>query len=104
RRDHVEAVAADLDRVTASPGQAAEPLARAARVALADRLGVAADASPAVLHAAAERAGVQPGEIDLLGTPQLDLTAALAVGELAARRQQLVHHRPNPAEPPGATP
>ncbi|CAN5693608.1 hypothetical protein BH10ACT1_BH10ACT1_02590 [soil metagenome] len=93
RRDHVDAVAADLDRVTSTPAEAVGPLALATRRALAQHLGVAADASPGVLLAAAERGGVDPRQIDLLAIPTPDLDAALAIGALSALRQQHVHGR-----------
>lgn len=102
RRAHVEAVAAGLDRVTSAPAAAAEPLLAANRAALATHLGVAPDASPAVLYAAAERSGVDPRDVEVVSGPVTDLPAALAVGALAARRQRARHHLVDPlAAAPG---
>lgn len=92
RRAHVEAVAAGLDRVSAAPAVAVEPLLTASRADLASRLGVAPDASPTVLYAAAERSGLDPREVALVTEPIADLPAALAVGASAARRQRARHH------------
>lgn len=91
RQAHVDAVAAGLDRVTRSPAETVAPLIADSRSALAAHLGVAADASPGVLHAAAERGGVDPRDVALLVEPVLDLQRALAVGTLAAARQRAVH-------------
>lgn len=100
RLAHVEAVAADLDRVTAHPADAAAPLRDATRRALAARLGVAPDASPAVLFAGAEQAGIEAHDVALLVSPPADLDAALAVGALAASRQRVAF---GVAEPPTGT-
>ena len=88
RRDHVDAVAAGLDAVTRHPAEAARPLADASRAALAERLRIPTDASPAVFHAAARDAGLDPAAIEALLHPPADLPAALAVGADAARRQR----------------
>jgi hypothetical protein len=88
RVDHVEAVAAGLDRVTLDLAEVTAPLAASARADLAVLLGEPADASAAVLHAAADRAGVDPHVVELLVTPPVDLDSALAVGSLAAARQR----------------
>ena len=88
RVEHVAAVAADLDRVTAHPAEAAAPLAAASRAALAERLGLGPDPSPTVLRAAATAAGVPATVVALLDDPARDVETALAVGTLAADRQR----------------
>lgn len=104
RRDHVEAVAAALDGSGASSADAVAPLAARTRHDLADHLGVARDASPAVLRSAAEEAGVPTGDVALLTEPTAGPEQALAVGALAARRQrsrQPVGRRPVARHPDG---
>ena len=91
RLDHVAAVAADLGRVVDDDAQAVQPLVDATRLDLAARVGVAADASPAVLWQAGEAAGLDPSELAALTHPVADPVHALEVGALAARRQQVRH-------------
>lgn len=91
RRDHVEAVAAGLDRAGAGPADAAGPLAATEWADLVARLGLRADASPAVVAAALERVGEDPLVVDELTTPPADLDAALAVGRRAAHRRRTLH-------------
>lgn len=88
RRDHVDAVAADLEAVTRHPAEAVAPLADASRTALADRLRVAPDASSAVFQAAARDTGLDPAAIDAVFRDPVDLHDALLVGAEAARRQR----------------
>lgn len=88
RLDHVEAIAADLDRVTTDSTQAAAPLAAATRAAMAERIGAAPDASPDVLRRGAGQAGLDPRDVELLVSPPRDPAAALAIGALAASRQR----------------
>lgn len=88
RRDHVDAVAADLEAATRHPGEASAPLADASRAALAERLRVSPDASPAVFQAAARDAGLDPAAIDAVFRDPVDVHDALAVGAEAARRQR----------------
>ncbi len=104
RRAHVDAVAAGLDRVTSSPAEVVAPLVAASRSALTDQLGLAPDASPGVLHAAAGRGVVDGRVVALLVEPVDDFDRALAVGALAARRQRARHRRSGPAaaQPPDA--
>lgn len=94
RRDHVEAVAAGLDRAGAGPAEATGPLAAAEWAALVDRLGLGADASPAVVADALERVGEDPAVVARLTGPAPDLGSALAVGTMAARRQRLARGGP----------
>lgn len=96
RVDHVRAVAADLDRVQPSPAQAVEPLARANRLQLAERLGVAPDATEAVFHAAARDVGLDPALVAAVVNDPPDLAAALAVGELAAQHRRATLERVEP--------
>jgi len=105
RRAHVDAVAAGLDRVTSSPAEVVAPLVVASRSALTDQLGLAPDASPGVLHAAAERGVVDGRVVALVVEPVDDLDRALAVGALAARRQRARHRLPEPpdAQSPAAS-
>lgn len=102
RRGHVDAVAAGLDRVTPSPAETVAPLVAASRSALVEQLGLPPDASPGVLHAAAERGAIDPRVVDLLVEPVGDLDRALAVGALAARRQRARHRLPEPPDRPTA--
>lgn len=88
RRVHVEAVAAGLDQVGAQPADLVEPLVRANRRALAERLGVASDASEAVWEAAARAAGLDLSAVAAACRPPHDLPSALAVGAAAASRQR----------------
>ncbi|MEO6987648.1 MAG: hypothetical protein ABI239_03280, partial [Aquihabitans sp.] len=88
RRDHVNAVAAGLDAVTRHPADAVAPLADALRESLTERLRIPAHASPAVFHAAARDAGLDPAAIDALLHPPADLHAALALGAEVARGQR----------------
>jgi hypothetical protein len=97
RRQHVDAVAADLDLVAMAPADTVDPLLRAARADLAARLGVAADASPSVLHARATEAGIDPAVVTALTHPVDDAGAAQFVGAVAAVRQQ-VHHGRTPTD------
>jgi len=88
RREHVEAVAADLQRVAPGPAEAAAPLARSVRSALAADLGLPDDASGPVLAAQARAAGYDEGTLAAIDADDLDLHAALAVGALAASRRR----------------
>ena len=98
RRAHVDAVAAGLDRVAPDPMSASAPLQVRGRRELAHHLGVDDDASPAVLHAAAEAAGVAPAEVAILVQPPAGLEQALAVGAATARRQRVTRRAQLPPE------
>lgn len=102
RRDHVDAVAAGLDRVARDPAAAAWPLAERRRAELAGDLGTPADASSGVLYAAAERAGVDPAEVALAVDPVLDLPGALRVGAAVARRARQ-RTAGSPSAPPASS-
>lgn len=98
RQDHVDAVAADLDRVVRSDAEVVGPLVDATRAALAASVGAPPDASAAVLWAAGEAAGVDPGDLAVLTHPVQDLDHALQVGAIAAARQRAQHGlAPSPA-------
>jgi hypothetical protein len=96
RVDHVRAVAADLDRVGRTPAELVAPLLRDNRLHLADRLGVAPDASEAVFQAAARDAGLAPDLVASVLHDPADDAAALAVGALAAQRRQATLERVGP--------
>jgi hypothetical protein len=100
RVDHVRAVAADLDRVSRTPADLVEPLARANRRHLAERLGVASDATEAVFQAAARDTGVDPALVASVVHDPTDHAAALAVGARAAQRQLTVLERVEPVAGP----
>ncbi len=102
RVEHVQAVAADLDRVAVSFEDVVGPLATSTRAQLAARVGAPPDASPAVLHAAADRAGIDARQIAALTEPVADLDHALAVGALAAARQRAERSIAEPHVAPAA--
>lgn len=88
RRDHVDAVAANLHRVSPDATGAVAPLAADLRSQIARELHQPADASAAVLLRAADDVGADPVDVETIVSPSTDLTQALAVGSLAARRQR----------------
>lgn len=90
RREHVEAVAADLQRVAPDPAEAVRPLARNVRRALLADLNLPPDSSGPVLAAQARTAGMDPAMVAALDADHLGLDDALAVGALAAARQRAV--------------
>lgn len=86
RREHVEAVAAGMARQQPTPAESVSSLRAAARTALARDLGLAPDASAAVLYATAKEHGIDQTEVDeIIQTPE-DLDRALAVGRRSALR------------------
>lgn len=96
RLDHVRAVAADLERVSTSPVDLVGPLLDANRSELGERLGVPADAAPAVWARAAEAGGLDPAVVAAGTTSPTDVEGAFYVGALAAHHRQVVAE---PAEP-----
>jgi Domain of unknown function (DUF4350) len=83
RRDYVDALAEALQR-THDPAAAAVPVQAAARARLAARFGLAADAQPADVNAAALRAGLSEAEAAAL------VQAARSDGDLVAAGRALV--------------
>lgn len=88
RLEHVRAVAADLERVSARPADLVAPLLHANRLALAERLRVPPDASPEVWRRAAQDAGMDPAVVEAGTTAPVDVESALYVGRLAAYHRQ----------------
>lgn len=84
RRVYVDAVAASLAK-TRTPGAALAPLQRAARDRVARRAGLAADASPEQVVAAARRFGLDDQEIKALTTSPTGDDEILATGRALAK-------------------
>lgn len=85
RRDYVDALAADLGRVTRWPVDAARPLAIDARRRLTDRLALPVDADDAAVRAAAERSGMPAADVEPLLQAPVTEADLVAVGRAAAR-------------------
>jgi len=86
RRQHVDAVAADLDRVVRTDAELVAPLLTSTRAAFAERVGAPADASPTALRAQGLAAGLDEHDLASLTEPVVDIGHALRVGALAADR------------------
>ena len=91
RKDHVDALAADLARVVRTDAEAVEPLVASTRRSLAELVGAPADASPSALWSAGEAAGFDPSDLAALTHPVADPDHALQVGAVAAARQRADH-------------
>lgn len=91
RRDHVEAVAADLDRVVRSDAEVVAPLVASTRAALSERVGAPADASPELLWARGRSAGLDEVDLAALLQPVTGPGQAQRVGAVAADRQRAAH-------------